>query len=98
MGLVALGIWGLCESRNSKYNLDPMSGNINVAVVRFSDFTNNQCNIGKDVGLLIANTFYTRLENDGLRDDFYNTTDKILLVRPPVELSKLNGGNEALLA
>jgi len=98
VGLVALGIWGLREYRNSKYNLAPMSGNINVAVVRFSDFTNNQCNIGKDVGLLIANTFYTRLENDGLRDDFYNTTDKILLVRPPVELSELKGGNEARLA
>jgi tetratricopeptide (TPR) repeat protein len=89
--LIAIVIWGINQYQKSKYDLSPMNGNLNVAVVRFSDWTKGGCDIERNSGTLIANAFYAQLESDRLKDQFYQNSNILLQLRSPNELSALSG-------
>jgi hypothetical protein len=80
--------------QNSQYNLRPMAGNLNVAVVRFTDWSDGKCGVDDRSGALIANAFYSRLEQDRSEEDLYRSSNILMELRSPDELSPVKGRNE----
>lgn len=91
VALISFVIWGINQYQKSKYDLTPMTGNLNVAVVGFSNWTKGGCNIEKNSGILIANAFFAQLENDRMKDQFYQNSNILLQLRAPNKLSALPG-------
>lgn len=89
--LVLGGIWGLVEYQKSKYNTSPMSGNLNIVVAQFSDMTSKECKLNDKAGLLIADAFYIRLNQDITNDQFYRDSGLQVELRSPSEIYPLSG-------
>ena len=91
---VLLAIWAY---QKSQYDLTPMAGDLNVAVVRFTDWSDGKCGVDDQMGSLIANAFYSRLEQDRSVDEFYQSSDLLMKLRSPEELTPVKGSDEAEL-
>jgi tetratricopeptide (TPR) repeat protein len=92
--LVALGLW-YRQVQNGRYDLNPMAGSLNVAIVRFADWTDGKCGVRADSGLLLANAFYSRLKSDGTLEELQRVSNLEMELRPPEELYPLQGRDEA---
>jgi tetratricopeptide (TPR) repeat protein len=94
LALFVLGVWGYNEYQKSKYNLSPMAvGTLNVVVAPFSNQTRGQCGASQDIGLLVADAFYS-----GLKSSAYDETSKVKpAFRSPREVPELEGETESQL-